>query len=435
MMGNDDGNPILHDFLGMSCADSAAVLVKKSAGFGEIRASEASASASVGVSSGAHGPVSASSDLVSERQTRNHLEGVQFHSSKSDFSATEMSNRSLGRKRSNSDSAFMGLTRDRMHHMGMDSVENSHLLKMFQNEAGGERQKRSHDDELFFSMQPPRPTCTSPLIFPPAINGRPELVVSSWERSMPMNAGPMVHYPSCLGQFSAYVDPRSSSRYRDTTHASTSSSLVSQPAADEGSRTGIRGSSIVNVIGGSSVVADRNPAGVLLSSSRPKVGPSNSETESANPLSRSLRSTSRQMTIFYAGQAHVFDDVHPNKADEIMALAGSNGGSWSTTYSPKSSMRRPHTEAYVPAREIEAGIKNKFSQDIQSKLCLLQASSQGLIQGGQLSTPGGNQTGRPVRDAGTIGQAVGPDTGAKERYGGRLEKKKRKKDGGLVTVR
>lgn len=24
-------------------------------------------------------------------------------------------------------------------------------------------------------------------------------------------------------------------------------------------------------------------------------------------------SSSRQMTIFYGGQAHVFDDVHPNK--------------------------------------------------------------------------------------------------------------------------
>jgi hypothetical protein len=44
------------------------------------------------------------------------------------------------------------------------------------------------------------------------------------------------------------------------------------------------------------------------------------------------------MTIFYGGQAHVFDDVHPNKADVIMALAGSSGGSWSTglSHKPKS---------------------------------------------------------------------------------------------------
>lgn len=28
---------------------------------------------------------------------------------------------------------------------------------------------------------------------------------------------------------------------------------------------------------------------------------------------RGVASTGRQMTIFYGGQAHVFDDVHPNK--------------------------------------------------------------------------------------------------------------------------
>lgn len=29
---------------------------------------------------------------------------------------------------------------------------------------------------------------------------------------------------------------------------------------------------------------------------------------------------SRQMTIFYAGQAHVFDDVHPNKVSLCFLL-------------------------------------------------------------------------------------------------------------------
>ena len=28
---------------------------------------------------------------------------------------------------------------------------------------------------------------------------------------------------------------------------------------------------------------------------------------------------SRQMTIFYAGQAHVFDDVHPNKVSSLLS--------------------------------------------------------------------------------------------------------------------
>lgn len=72
-----------------------------------------------------------------------------------------------------------------------------------------------------------------------------------------------------------------------------------------------------------------------------------------------MTSSTKQMTIFYGGQAHVFDDVHPNKvillslclntfifklymnanvslqADVIMALAGSSGGSWSTDLSHK----------------------------------------------------------------------------------------------------
>lgn len=33
-----------------------------------------------------------------------------------------------------------------------------------------------------------------------------------------------------------------------------------------------------------------------------------------------LTSASRQMTIFYGGQAHVFDDVHPNKVCCTLSL-------------------------------------------------------------------------------------------------------------------
>lgn len=37
-----------------------------------------------------------------------------------------------------------------------------------------------------------------------------------------------------------------------------------------------------------------------------------------------------------------------NQADVIMALAGSNGGSWSTTYTPKSTTRPSPGEKRVP---------------------------------------------------------------------------------------
>ncbi|KAL9993685.1 putative TIFY/JAZ family protein [Helianthus debilis subsp. tardiflorus] len=35
----------------------------------------------------------------------------------------------------------------------------------------------------------------------------------------------------------------------------------------------------------------------------------------------------------------MFDDFHPNKADVIITLAGSNGGSWSTSFLPNSSLK------------------------------------------------------------------------------------------------
>lgn len=57
-MGCDEENLIFHDFLGASCSESAAVAEK-------VGATEASASVSVGASSGTHGFASASSDLGS----------------------------------------------------------------------------------------------------------------------------------------------------------------------------------------------------------------------------------------------------------------------------------------------------------------------------------------------------------------------------------
>ncbi|XP_077211835.1 protein TIFY 8-like isoform X1 [Tasmannia lanceolata] len=422
MMANDEEKPIFHDFFGTTYTDSASVLVK---GFvaGETLASESSPSASIGASSGGHGLVSATSDLGSERQAGNNFEGGQFHGTKSDFSGTltEISKRFLGRKRSNSDSAFMGSNRDRILPMGPDSLESLRHVKMFQNEMGGERQRRSHDNELLFTMQPPRPTCTSPLILQPPINSRPDLAVSNWERSMPMNVGPMMHHPSRLGRVATYVDKHSSNKNRET---SASTSLISQPAADEGSRTGIKGSSILNVINSYNGVNERNPTGVLPNSNKLKAVPQNTDTDSANCPSRcSLTSCSRQMTIFYGGQAHVFDDVHPNKADAIMALAGSNGGSWSTTFLPKSSARPPLNETYAPSGENETGVGNiALSQDTNGRLSLLGTSNQGFSERGRIPIPGdplnlsssGHQGTRLVRDARTAAQAAEPGNEGKK---------------------
>lgn len=227
---------------------------------------------------------------------------------------------------------------------------------MFQNEAGGERSRRSDNDESAFAMQLPRPNFTNPFILQPPISSRPELVVSNRERSVPVNAGPiMYHHPSRLGQFAAYVDKFSSNRYKDT---SVITSHITQPAADEGSRTGIKGSGLLNVTNATSGAPERNPTGVLLSSSRSKADPQNSDTQTFTPTRwvlcfavishtiklgmwvwhssdwksdavlyfvhfssrQGLASTTRQMTIFYAGQAHVFDDVHPTKVSSWLSI-------------------------------------------------------------------------------------------------------------------
>lgn len=71
-----------------------------------------------------------------------------------------------------------------------------------------------------------------------------------------------------------------------------------------------------------------------------------------------------------------------------MALAGSSGGSWSTNYLSRSSVRPPLSEAYVPNRENEIGSKDiALSQDIQGRLSTL-GTSNGSSHGGRISYPG-----------------------------------------------
>ncbi|KAJ6758517.1 PROTEIN TIFY 4A-RELATED-RELATED [Salix koriyanagi] len=312
---------MFHDFLGMKATtDSPVVLAPKN------KDGSPSASASLGASSGGGlGPLSSTSDLASERQAGNHLEGIPFYCPRSDISGPEISNRLAGSKRSNSDSAFTG-PRDGIPQMAHDSIESLHLMKVrcSKNAGGGERSRRSNDDEVFYGMQSRRPSSASLTVQPS--NG------NRLDANFPTN------------------------RFRDT---NAGPSVISQSAADEGSRTGIKGPGILSSINAGSGISEKNSSGGLLSGSKPKIGIHVSEPESSTPASqRGLTSASRQMTIFYGGQAHVFDDVHPNKllklseADTIMDLAGSNGGSWSTTYSPKPTARQG-IESYMTSSEYE----------------------------------------------------------------------------------
>ncbi|XP_021662423.2 protein TIFY 8 isoform X1 [Hevea brasiliensis] len=367
---------MFHDFLGMKPANTDA---PKNAD----ASPSASISAGAASSGGARGPLSTASDLASERQAGNHLEGIPFYGPRSDISGPEISNRLAGSKRSNSDSAFTGSTRDGFPQMGHDSLESQHLMKMLKNGGGGERPRRSNDDEVFYNMQPMRPTSAS-LILQSSAGGRLDANVSKWDRSIPVGAA--IQYPPRAGQFVPFMHQVPANKFRDV---NAGPSIISQSAADEGSRTGIKGPGILSSINAGSVMSEKTSSGVLPSGSKAKSGTHISEPESSTPPGRQgLTSASRQMTIFYGGQAHVFDDVHPNKADVIMALAGSNGGSWSTAYLPKPTVR-PGGESYMTSGENEAGMATNtaFQREFRGRLSGTANTTNGVGFSDRIPTP------------------------------------------------
>ncbi|XVE71613.1 hypothetical protein DITRI_Ditri10aG0165100 [Diplodiscus trichospermus] len=263
---------MFHDFLGMKGTDSPVVLAPKAT---DARFSDASpsASASIGASSGGagagRGPISSTSDLGSvERQAGNHLEGIPYYGPRSEISGPQISNRLLGSKRSNSDLAFTG----------HESLESLHLMKMLRNGAGGERSRRSNEDEVFLGMQSMKPS-TASLILQPPTGSRLEGNASKCERSAP-TIGPAVQYASRAGHFVPFGHQVSSNRFKDTNVAP---SVISQAAADEGSRTGIKGPGILSSITASGVATEKNSSGVMQSLGILKSGAHISDPESSIP--------------------------------------------------------------------------------------------------------------------------------------------------------
>ncbi|CAL5430190.1 unnamed protein product [Camellia sinensis] len=269
-----------------------------------------------------------------------------------------------------------------------------HLMKILRN-AGGARPRRTHDEAMFFGMHPMRPTPMSRILQPHA-HSRTDASGSKYERVIPLNVGPSMQYPPWVGQVATFGGQVPSNRFKD---ANAGPLAISQAAADEGFRTGIKGSGILRSINASSGVSNRNPSGVLLTGSKQKSGTHNSESEylTLRPSQHGSTSSSRQMTIFYGGQAYVFDDVHPNKADVIMALAGSNGGSWSTTFVPKSTAPVPG-ESYIPSGEKETGMASNFasSWEYQWWSSMTGTSSHGFGSGHQISVPPGSHQGSTI---------------------------------------
>ncbi|PKA57209.1 Protein TIFY 8 [Apostasia shenzhenica] len=346
MMDEDDKKPIFHDFLGMSCGDppAPAMAETKTTATMESEAT-ASVSASVGVSADKQGLVSRSSDPVSERQLSNYSDVLHNYGKKVATFGPEASNSFSGRKRSNSDSAYIGIIKDKIHSTSSDFLENSRSMKMLGKAVACDQSRKYLDDEVQLPMQPPLKPASSLII--PSLSSRPDFLASKCDRFMQMNPGSVLHYPPRIIQTGAFRDKFTSSYASKDTNIS--SILMSQPAADEGSRTGIKGSGVMNVVNTSSGAGERSMAGVLPCISTPKDSHTIEPDSSNGPRYHGIQTVSRQMTIFYAGQAHVFDDVHPNKADVIMALAGSNGGSWSTAYFDKPSFYPSTSEVKVPS--------------------------------------------------------------------------------------
>ncbi|KAK8948547.1 Protein TIFY 8 [Platanthera zijinensis] len=393
MMGGDNKKLIFHDFLAMSCENLPATVAAapaEAATTSEVEAeASASASASAGVSSIGHGLILGSGDPVSGKPALTNSEVFIIRGRKDNSPGPETSNSFSGRKRSNSDSTYVAFTNDKIRSVCADTPDCSRSLKKLGKEAISDWSEKYPKDKVQFQMQSPlQPTSVhSPL------SSRPVLLPSKLEQSTPQNSCLVGHYSSRVAQsgiFSSYVS-------KDVNFGAVH---MSQPAADEGSRTGIKGSGVLNTVASRSGPTERSMPSVLPSSNRPNSTQIN-EPYPSNPLRyHASENVGRQMTIFYAGQAHVFDDVHPNKAEVIMALAGSNGGSWSTTYLQKTDMFPSPGEVKVPnedniQRQISHPGRTTLTRDIQNL------------------SPGGRPSGVIVRDGRAAIQAPLPSTQSK----------------------
>ena len=146
-------------------------------------------------------------------------------------------------------------------------------MQLLRNGSGGERLRRSNDEDTVFGSQQMRPTSASLIFQPPS-------GVSKLDRPIPMSVGSAAQYPLRGGHFVPFVPPALSNRFRE---ANVNPSNISQSAADEGSRTGIKGPGILSSMNTSGGPSERNASGALPSSSRQKGTTFNAEPESSNP--------------------------------------------------------------------------------------------------------------------------------------------------------
>lgn len=141
--------------------------------------------------------------------------------------------------------------------------------------AGGERPRRPNDDEVLLGMQSLKPSSASQIFQPPTST---KIDANKWERSILMNVGPSMQHPPRGGQLTPFVHQTASNKIRD---ANAGPSFISQSAADEGSRTGIKGPGILGSTNTTATATEKTPSAVLLGGSRPK--PITNIIESSTP--------------------------------------------------------------------------------------------------------------------------------------------------------
>ncbi|CAK9275940.1 unnamed protein product [Sphagnum jensenii] len=277
-------------------------------------------------------------------------------------------------------------------------------------------------DDLRLSMQPPprQSSGNPPLWLQQASSKQPSDVLnrvamhegSSQTRQQQLvvhgtNSG-QLQVPSRMTHLGACAE-REAERTRETAAVSIrehtgilSPPIITRPAADEGSRTGLKGSALVGLLSNSSAGGN---APVPAGSSGPPPPPlprkpmnstaSGSGSDSRLPTIRQgLPPTSRQLTIFYGGQAHVFDNVPSDKAEFILALAGSHGKSWSTTSSPRPAASVPDSasEGSLSALEKEKTVQSHGGSVSGRRSLPLSTDVQTLLRG---YANAGNGTGCP----------------------------------------
>jgi hypothetical protein len=180
--------------------------------------------------------------------------------------------------------------------------------------------------------------------------------------------------------------------------------IITRPAADEGSQTGLKGSSLlaglINNNNSTPAVPAAGSSGPPPLPRRPvKPSPSGGSADSILPSTTRQGpppATRKLLTIFYGGQAHVFDDVPSNKAEAILAMAGSHGKSWSSTYSPRPAASVPDSaqEGSLSALEKEKTVQSLRGGSVSGGRGLpLSTDVQALLRG---CVNTANGTGRPT---------------------------------------